>query len=505
MKKQILSRSSFLKKAAAGGAAFALGSPLLDGVLSYAAEPNRPSRRAQDQNAPDDKRPNIILAMTDDQGWADTGYNSANNPERDKVATPTMDAMAAAGLRFNRFYAQCPLCSPTRGSVMTGRHPFRYGTFSPGSPFRNQELTIAQALKTAGYATGHFGKWHLSGVSGPGQPLLGDDPLSPGRFGFDEWFSVSNFFDRDWTFSRKGQLVQIPGDGSDAIMAEALKFIGTAAQNKTPFLAVIWYGNPHVPIEPTPEYQQKAGGSPYYGEIYGVDHSLGTLRSELRRLGIAENTLIWFTSDNGGVPPYSVGGLRGKKGTVWEGGLRVPGIIEWPARIRKRFVTDIPAVTSDIYPTILELVGVKMPSQVEPLDGISLVPLLDGRMTERPKPIAFWHGGRGAKDSGHAALTSNQYKLHKLAPEKYELYDLLNDPTESKDLAAGHPDIVAQMKSSLLTWQDSVVKSLAGDDYPGGLSKDAVNTAAEFSATKYKNVRKTKGEKKSKKDKGSKK
>ncbi|MCX7043992.1 MAG: sulfatase-like hydrolase/transferase [Candidatus Sumerlaeota bacterium] len=423
------------------------------------------------------ERPNIILAMTDDQGWADVGYNSANNPERDKLKTPTMDAMAAAGLRFNRFYAQAPLCSPTRGSVMTGRHPFRYGTFSPGSPFRAQEMTIAQALKTAGYATGHFGKWHLNGVSGPGKPVPADDPLNPGRFGFDEWFSVSNFFDSDWTFSRKGEEVKTTGDGSDVIVAEALKFISAAATSKTPFLAVIWYGSPHNPIQPIPEYQEKAGGSAYYGEIYGVDHSLATLRNELRRLAIADNTLLWFCSDNGGVPPYSVGGLRGKKGNVWEGGLRVPGIIEWPAHIKKPFMTDVPAVTSDIYPTILELAGVKVPNQVGPIDGISLATLIDGKMTERPKPIAFWHGGGGKKDAGHAALTGNQYKLHKLAPEKYELYDLLKDPVESKDVAAAHPDIVARMKSDLLDWQDSVVKSLAGGDYSTALLKDSTPPA----------------------------
>jgi len=426
-------------------------------------------RKAAAEAAPAAERPNIILAMTDDQGWADVGYNSATNSERAFVKTPVMDEMAAAGLRFNRFYSQAPLCSPTRGSVMSGRHPFRYGTFSPGSPFRRQEMTIAQALKSAGYTTGHFGKWHLNGVSGPGKPVSGDDPLSPGRFGFDEWFSVSNYFGLDWTFSRKGEEVKATGDGSDVIVAEALKFIRQAAADKKPFLAVVWYGSPHVPIDPLPEYKEKAGGSAYYGEIYGVDHSLGTLRAELRKLGIAANTLLWFNSDNGGVPPGSMGNLRGKKGTVWEGGLRVPGIIEWPARIRKAAVTDVPAVTSDIYPTVLDFVGVKVPNQVEPIDGISLRPVVEGKMTERPKPIGFWHGGGGAKDKGHAALTENTYKLHKLGPEKYELYDLLADPAETKDLAAEKPEVVARMKAALDAWQDSVVKSLAGGDYPGGL------------------------------------
>jgi arylsulfatase A-like enzyme len=446
-----ISRRSFL--AAIGGGAAAMALP---GFV----------RKAEAMPAPD--RPNIILAMTDDQGWADVGYNSAANSERAFVKTPVMDEMAAAGLRFNRFYSQAPLCSPTRGSVMTGRHPFRYGTFSPGSPFRTQEMTIAQALKSAGYTTGHFGKWHLNGVSGPGKPVPVDDPLSPGRCGFDEWFSVSNYFGLDWTFSRKGEEVKATGDGSDVIVAEALKFIGKAAADKKPFLAVIWYGSPHVPIDPLPEYKEKAGGSAYYGEIYGVDHSLGTLRAELRKLGVADNTLLWFNSDNGGVPKGSTGNLRGKKGTVWEGGLRVPGIIEWPARIRKPAVTDVPAVTSDIYPTVLDFVGVKVPGQVEPLDGISIRPLVEGKMTERPKPIAFWHGGGGAKDKGHAALTDNTYKLHKLGPDRYELYDLIKDPAEEKDLAAEKPEVVARMKPVLEAWQDSVVKSLAGGDYPPG-------------------------------------
>jgi len=448
-----ISRRSFL--AAVGGGAAAMAMPGL-------------TRKAEAEVAPD--RPNIILAMTDDQGWADVGYNCAANSERAFVKTPVMDEMAAAGLRFNRFYAQAPLCSPTRGSVMSGRHPFRYGTFSPGSPFRRQEMTIAQALKSAGYTTGHFGKWHLNGVSGPGKPVPGDDPLSPGRFGFDEWFSVSNYFGLDWTFSRKGEEVKATGDGSDVIVAEALKFIRQAAADKKPFLAVVWYGSPHVPIDPLPEYKEKAGGSAYYGEIYGVDHSLGTLRAELRKLGIADNTLLWFNSDNGGVPKGSTGDLRGKKGTVWEGGLRVPAIIEWPARIRKPAITDVPAVTSDIYPTVLDFVGVKVPNQVEPLDGISIRPLIEGKMTERPRPIGFWHGGKGVKDTGHAALTDNKYKLHKLAGEKYELYDLIADPAESKDLAAEKPEIVAKMKAALDAWQDSVVKSLAGGDYAGGLA-----------------------------------
>jgi arylsulfatase A-like enzyme len=436
--------------------------------LSWAAAPQ-----------PEAARPNIILAMTDDQGWGDVSYNGLK-----LIQTPALDAMATAGLRMNRFYAAAPLCSPTRASVMTGRHPNRMGTFTPGRPLRPQEMTIAQAVKQAGYLTGHFGKWHLNGVSGPGKPIAADDPLNPGRFGFDEWLSVSNYFDLNWTLSRKGKDEKFSGDGSEYIVGEAVKFIGAAVEQKKPFLAVVWFGNPHVPHEALPADREKAGGSAYYGEILAIDRSMGRLRSELRKLGIAENTLLWFCSDNGAAAPGSTGGLRGRKASVWEGGLRVPGLIEWPARIKKPTVTDVPACTSDIYPTIVDILKLKVPNQVEPLDGISLLPLLEGRMKERPRPIGFWHyaGGGGAKakaggakakagggftkDAGHAAWTDNRYKLHKLPAGQYELYDLLSDPNEQTDLAEKHPEIVAAMKTALEKWQESVVQSFRGEDYP---------------------------------------
>jgi arylsulfatase A-like enzyme len=207
---------------------------------------------------------------------------------------------------------------------------------------------------------------------------------------------------------------------SDVIVNEALAFIGRAAGQKKPFLAVIWYGNPHSPHRALPEDQKAAGGSAYYGEIVGIDRTLGRPRGALRKLGIADDTPVWFCSDNGATGPGSTGGRRGKKGSVWEGGVRVPGLVEWPARIRKPCTTDAPAVTSDIYPTVLDLVGVKSANPVEPPDGVSLAPLFDGQRTERPRPIGVWHG-IGSKNGSHAALTDNRYKPHKLGPAKYEL------------------------------------------------------------------------------------
>jgi arylsulfatase A-like enzyme len=183
--------------------------------------------------------------MADDQGWGDVGYNDKARSLRKNIKTPVLDDMAAKGLRLDRFYSAQAVCSPTRGSVLTGRHPNRYSCYIYGKPLRPREMTVAQALKAVGYATGHFGKWHLNGVSGPGKLIPASDPLNPGRFGFDEWFSTSNFFDADWSFSHNGQTVKTTGDGSDAVMAEALKFMAKAKADSKPFLAVVWFGSPH--------------------------------------------------------------------------------------------------------------------------------------------------------------------------------------------------------------------------------------------------------------------
>ena len=402
-------------------------------------------------------KPNIILCMTDDQGWTDVSYNEKGRLVDGKFKTTELDKMAVAGLRFDRFYAAAPVCSPTRGSCLTGRHPYRYGVTSPGQPLKLQEKTIAQALSGAGYKTGHFGKWHLNGKSGPGKPIEKDDPLNPGAFGFQAWFSVSNYFNTNWTFSLNGTVVETRGDGSDVIVAEALKWIEglKAGSSGEPFLAVIWFGSPHVSHEPLPADAEAAGGDKELGEIAGVDRAVGTLRKGLRKLGIAENTMLWFNSDNG--RPGKNTPLKGGKGGIDEGGIRVPGICEWPARV-KPGRTSVPAVTSDFYPTILEAAGVAMPAdKPRPIDGISLIPLLDGKMPERPSPIGFMSGKT-------AALSDNRYKLIANGKTK-QLYDLTEDLGESKDLSLEKPEIVERMSKLLDEWTASVRSSQTGADY----------------------------------------
>jgi arylsulfatase A-like enzyme len=377
--------------------------------------------------------------------------------------------MAAGGLRFDRFYAGAPVCSPTRASVLTGRTNDRTGTESHGYPLRRQEITIAKLLADAGYATGHFGKWHLNAIRGPGVPILSTDDHNPGQFGFQHWLSVTNFFDRDPILSRLGKFQEFEGDSSEIVVARALAFISRRIRDQVPTFTVIWFGTPHNPFKAAGEdmvgfEQLDEQSRHHYGELVAMDRSLGTLRQGLRDLAIADNTLLWFCSDNGGLPkiePETVGGLRGNKGTVYEGGLRVPGIIEWPAGIPSPRVTRYPASVLDMVPTLLEITSVTHTDPQRPLDGISLVPLFEKELGNRIKPIPFRHIGR-------AAWIDNNMKIltHDLSSGEFELYDLDSDPSEANDLSDQSADVHRAMRAQLLQWSQSVDNSFDGKDYP---------------------------------------
>jgi arylsulfatase A-like enzyme len=410
-------------------------------------------------------KPHIIFVMADDMGWGQTGYR--NHPV---LKTPHLDAMAAAGLRFERFYAGGPVCSPTRASVLTGRSPDRSGVLTHGYALRGQEKTIAQALKHAGYVTGHFGKWHLNGFKGPGAPILTDDLRSPGAFGFDEWVSVTNFYDVDPLMSRAGKIEPFTGDSSEVAVAEAVKFLDKHRNSGQPLFAVVWFGSPHSPFKALPEDKASfaslnEASANHYGELVAMDRAVGDLRSKLREFDLAKNTLLVFCSDNGGLPeitPDTVGGLRGNKGSVYEGGLRVPGIIEWPAVVAPR-VTNYPACTMDLFPTVADLLGLPDEVFVQPLDGISLQPLLTQELTERPQAIPFRFGQK-------LALVDNRFKLlnNNRRQDQFELYDLSADPQETQNVSGDHPEVFARMKQDLLTWNEAVESSFAGKDYPEG-------------------------------------
>ena len=413
------------------------------------------------------ERPNVVLVMADDQGWGQTGYY--NHPV---LKTPHLDAMAKAGLRFDRFYAGGPVCSPTRATVLTGRTHDRTGVFDHGYALRSQEKTLATAMQKAGYATGHFGKWHLNGLRGPGVPILKNDSHSPGKVGFDEWLSVTNFFERDPLLSRKGTFEDHKGDSSEVVVDEALKFIGSKVKAKQPFFTVIWYGTPHSPWIAAPEdkgpfakFTPKA--QDHYGELVAMDRSIGTLRKGLRELGVADNTLVWFTSDNGGLPgfvPDTTGGLRGYKGSMYEGGLRVPCVIEWPAGIRKARITKYPAGAVDIFPTLAEVCGLPKSSMLQPQDGLSLKTLFARNMDRRSKPLPFQSRGR-------LAVIANEYKLLSSPGkkgERFELYNLEKDAAETTNLYDKDPATAARLARDLENLRRSVAASMAGKDYPEG-------------------------------------
>jgi arylsulfatase A-like enzyme len=448
-------------------------------------------------------RPNIILAMADDQGWGDMGYMGHK-----VLKTPVFDEMAKTSLRFDRFYAAAPVCSPTRASVLTGRHPNRMGCFQWGHTLRKHEVTLAEALKSAGYTTSHFGKWHLGSVRA-------ESEAAPGKNGFDEWASAPNFYENSPLFSHNGKVIETKGESSAVTVDLALEWM--AKVKEKPFLSVIWFGNPHGPHVGTKKFlkmysnETKAYAN-FYAEITAMDAAMGRLREGIRKLGVADNTILWYCSDNGGLKPNSMAGLSGKKGKLLEGGIRVPGIIEWPEVIRQNRVTQVPANTVDIYPTILELSGVKQPSGQPILDGVSLAELIRGREFSRKKPMGFWsYPARGrsmharqlleqlraAQQSGSlppvakagfvdqkypadqfpgpSAWISGQWKLHRETSKKgttaYRLFNLAADIREEHDLSGKEPARLESMKDELANWQKSVVKSLNGSDYPQAKEK----------------------------------
>ena len=452
-------------------------------------------------------RPNVILVMADDMGWAQTGYYG-----HPVMKTPNLDDMARSGLRMDRFYAGAPSCTPTRASVMTGRTNDRTGAFRVGHAINKQEKMLSTAFRDAGYSTAHFGKWHLNQARAKGHPLPADDPHSPGQLGFDYWLSTASGFDRfsieggGFELSRNGAVERFRGDGSEVVVDEALKYISMQVAEKKPVFVVIWYSAPHGPWEASEEDIKPFLGvvdrtsAHMLGEIVAIDRSIGRLRQGLKDLGIAENTLVWFTSDNGGTPnidypsncsagldpdltseesvelgcyrgvrPDSSGHLRGFKKDFYEGGLRVPTIVEWPAGIEPR-VSNFPAGTVDMFPTLIDVAELSPDSINEVHDGISLAPVFESEPPRRDQPLGF-------RASGGRMWLDNDWKLvqnvtHRpggeSVQESFELYNIIGDPSEERNLIGLYPEIAAHMRKQLDAWSVSVSRSALGADYPEG-------------------------------------
>ena len=449
----------------------------------------------------DQERPNIILLMADDQGWGDTGYNG--HPH---LKTPNLDKMASNGAVFERFYAASAVCSPTRGSVMTGRHPLRYGICHANcGHIKSQEITLGEMVKSVGYTTGHFGKWHLGTLTRDtveanrgGRPKFDDDYAPPWDHGFDASFVTESkvptwnpmitppksagdvsgtleegkpFNTSYWTGPKQIVTDNLEGDDSRVIMDRAIPFIEEAVKSKKPFLTVIWFHTPHLPVLAGEEDRNLYANlsedeQHYYGVISAMDKQVGRLRDKLKALGVAENTVLFYTSDNGPEGKSATGrtqgvtnGLKGRKRSLYEGGIRVPGIMEWEGRIQPGTKVDVPCFTSDYFPTIANILGVDLKKNHRPYDGIDILPIAQGKVEERDKALAF-------DFQKQAALMNNEYKIYS-ADEggHFELYNISNDPQEGNNIAEEEPEVLSSMVTTWNKWKTSQENSAQENDY----------------------------------------
>lgn len=481
---------------------------MLAGLLIGCSSPEETTENTQvDSQTHDTSRPNVVLVMADDLGWGDVAYNG-----HPVIKTPHLDAMVANGLKMNRFYAGAPVCSPTRGSALTGRHPSRYGIMSANQGhLKDAEVSLAEIMKTQGYATGHFGKWHLGTMTPDYSGKRNRKPelnySTPGTSGSDEWFATeyavstwdpydpknahNGVVDPRVLYWENGENVVdgieqgLVGCDSRIIMDKALPFIENAVESDTPFFTVIWFHAPHTPVVAGPEYlamypDQEEGKQHYYGVVTAIDDQMGRLRAFLKELGVADNTMVWFCSDNGpegnpeakGRNQGSAGPFRGRKRSLYEGGVRVAGILEWPDKVAAGRETDFPAVTSDYLPTILDVLGFRIPEMdTRPYDGVSLLPLIEDDIKQRPRPIAFQgHGLATFNDNRYKLVNNPEQKRHRsdngtVPIAEWELYDLIDDPSESKNIADQHPETVKKMKAQLIAWQISCEASNEELDY----------------------------------------
>lgn len=415
------------------------------------------------------KRPNIVFLLTDDQGYCDLSMHG--NPI---VKTPVIDNFAKESIEFTQFYAS-PVCMPTRASLMTGKYNYRVGVAIDGSKTMfTEEVTLAEALKEADYATALYGKWHL-GDRYPHRPIdQGFDEAirhtagSMGVYPSDN----SNF---DPVLLENGKYKKFKGYSMDIYTDAALSFIDS--NKEKPFFLYLATNVPHRPLEVSDEYAQpyrKQGFTKKTDEVYGmvanIDHNFGRILKKLKDLGLDENTIVVFMTDNG---PTDFDddrwrmGLRGRKCWVWEGGIRVPFIIRWPEKFKGPGKIDTIAAHIDFMPTLLQACNVK-PSQDIKFDGISLMPLLQGEKPGKAFDRALYfqlHAGPlelyrhfAARNQRYKLVQATNYKKANVPYEdlKFELFDIPADPFEKNDISAKHPEIVARLKKGYEEWFEDV-------------------------------------------------
>jgi arylsulfatase A len=411
--------------------------------------------------AGDSTKPNFVYVLCDDLGYGDLACYGHSI-----IRTPCLDELASQGLRLTDCYAAAPVCSPARSGIMTGRTPYRSGIrdWIPANShiyLKRQEIAVAKLLKSAGYMTCHSGKWHLSST------LDGSEP-TPGGHGFDHWFSTQNNaapnHHNPRNFVRNGEPGgPLEGWSSEIIVDEAIQFIKKVKDK--PFAAFVWFHSPHEPIATANEYVNmysqvdEADKRVYCGNVTQMDHAVGRLMKSLDEMKLTDSTFVMFTSDNGPETllryrgaRYSYGSpgpLRGMKLHMYEGGIRVPGIIRWPSYTRPGQVCHEPVNGTDILPTFCQIAGAKVPND-RAIDGTSMLPIFRGKPIRREKPL-YWRYDR-ALSGPKVALRQGDWKLLGYQElEKFELYNLEDDLRETTDLSTKEPNrlrkMIAQMKN----------------------------------------------------------
>lgn len=406
------------------------------------------------------KKPNIVLIFADDLGYASIGCQKSDVP------TPAIDSIAQSGVRFTNGYVSCPVCSPTRAGLLTGRYQQRFGhEFNPGGGADGaqrglplDQTTIAQRLKALGYATGIVGKWHL-----------GNDPAHyPTRRGFDEFFGflggAHSYLDpmlKSINAVRRGET---PVDEkeylTDAFSREAVAFI--EKHEKEPFFLYLSYNAVHTPMHAAPRHAGRFQEIPdpkrraFASMLTAMDEGVAKVLEKLRACGLEEDTLVFFISDNGGPTRANTSRndpLRGFKGQVLEGGIRVPFLMQWKRRLPGGKVYDAPVISLDVVPTAIAAAGGKPDAS---LDGVDLLPYLSGGKAGAPHETLYWRFGQ------QGAVRQGKWKLVRLAGAPAQLYDLEADVGETKDVASENREVLDKLQASWQKWNGELASPLWG-------------------------------------------
>ena len=405
------------------------------------------------------KRPNFVIFLADDLGWGDLGVQG-----HPVIQTPNLDAFARQGVRLSQCYAASAVCSPSRSAILTGRTPYRNGVFTwipegRDVHLRTSEIALPRLLRAQGYATCHVGKWHLnSHFNQPTQP-------QPGDHGYDWWLATQNnaapSHENPVNFVRNGTPVgRVEDYSASFVVREAVSWLREHRDPSKPFLLSVWTHEPHYPIKSAPEFRARYPQltdevqREHHANVTQLDHAFGMLMKALDELGLAGDTVVFFTSDNGpegdGVRTPgrgSTGGLRGRKRAVHEGGIRVPGLVRWPGLAAPGAVSEVPVIGSDLFATFALAGGAALPAD-RVIDGGDFRPALAGRPVERARPL-YWRCPI-APGPFRTAMRIGDWKI--LADEeltRFELFHLGRDPREEKELSTAEPAKFAEMTREL--------------------------------------------------------